>query len=46
MAKLKPARAKTVKPPQMRGGLPCVVMVILLVIFVMVLIYLVMKYAG
>jgi len=39
------ARTKTVQP-QMRAGLPCVVIVIGTVIFVSILLFLVMKYAA
>lgn len=46
MAKFKPAKPKTVKTPPVRGGLPCVILVILAIIFVMAVIVLVMKYAG
>ncbi len=40
------ARPKGKQVPQVRGGLPCVVLVIGLVIFVGVLLFLVMKYAS
>ncbi|MCU1263621.1 MAG: hypothetical protein JWO80_6506 [Bryobacterales bacterium] len=43
MAKFKPKRPKPTATPQMRNGLPCVVLVILIVVAVMVLLYLVMK---
>ena len=46
MAKFKPAKPKTVVKPQMRAGLPCVVIVILIFVLVLVLLFLVMKYAG
>jgi hypothetical protein len=46
MAKLKSARPKKPGPPQMRGGLPCVIFVILAMILVMVFLYLVMSHAG
>jgi hypothetical protein len=46
MAKLKPAKGKSNVVPPVRGGLPCVVLVILMVIAVGVLLFLVMKYAG
>ena len=45
MSKFKPVRPKT-KQPQIRGGLPCVVIVITGVIAIMVLLFMVMKYAG
>jgi len=46
MAKFKPARPKTKQQPQVRGGLPCVVLVILAFVFVLILLFLVMKYAA
>ncbi|MDQ6705411.1 MAG: hypothetical protein M3Z85_05545 [Acidobacteriota bacterium] len=46
MSKFKPARPKTAKTPQVRAGLPCVVLVILTMIFVMGLLFLVMKNAS
>jgi hypothetical protein len=46
MSKFKKAKLKTAAKPQVRGGLPCVVMVILIVILVSVLLFLVMKYAA
>ncbi len=46
MAKFKPVRAKAKQQPQIRGGLPCVVIVITGVLAIMVLLFLVMKYAG
>jgi len=46
MAKLRPAKAKGPATPQVRGGLPCVVMVCLLVILICVLLFMVMKYAS
>jgi hypothetical protein len=47
MSKFKLAKPKSdSKTPQIRGGLPCVILVILIVIFVCVLLFLVMKYAN
>jgi hypothetical protein len=47
MSKFKLAKPKSSTPtPQIRGGLPCVIIVCLLVIFIFVLTYLVMKYAS
>jgi hypothetical protein len=46
MAKLKSARPKKPGTPPMRGGLPCVILVILMVILVMVFLYLVMSHAS
>jgi len=40
------ARPKSKQQPQIRGGLPCVVIVIGGFIFILVLLFLVMKYAG
>jgi hypothetical protein len=45
MGKFKPKKSKVVTP-QMRNGLPCVVLVILIFVMVLVLLFLVMKYAG
>ncbi len=45
MSKFKPVRPKS-KQPQVRGGLPCVVLVILAFVFVLILLFLVMKYAA
>jgi hypothetical protein len=47
MAKLRPAKAKSAKAaPQVRGGLPCVILVCLIVVAICVLLFLVMKYAS
>jgi hypothetical protein len=46
MAKLRSARAKKAAAPPVRGGLPCVIFIILAVILVMVFLYLVMSHAG
>jgi hypothetical protein len=46
MAKLKSARPKKPDAPAVRGGLPCVLFVILAMILVMVFLYLVMSHAG
>jgi hypothetical protein len=46
MAKLRSARPKKAGTPPVRGGLPCVIFVILAVILVMVFLYLVMSHAG
>ena len=46
MAKLKSARPKKAGTPPVRGGLPCVIFVILALILVMVFLYLVMSHAG
>ncbi len=45
MAKFKPVRPKGKQQPQVKGGLPCVVLVIGGVIAIMLLLFLVMKYA-
>ena len=46
MAKLKSARPKKSDAPPVRGGLPCVIFVILAMILIMVFLYLVMSHAG
>lgn len=46
MAKLKSARAKKPATPPVRGGLPCVIIVILGIVLVMVFLYMVMSHAG
>jgi hypothetical protein len=47
MSKFKLAKPKSAAAtPQIRGGLPCVIMVCLLVVFICVLLFLVMKYAS
>ncbi|MDQ2899880.1 MAG: hypothetical protein M3Y07_08785 [Acidobacteriota bacterium] len=46
MSKFKPVRPKAAKTPQIRAGLPCVVLVILAMIFIMALLFLVMKNAS
>jgi hypothetical protein len=46
MSRFKPAKPKTAAAPQIRGGLPCVILVCLLVVFIGVLLFLVMKYAS
>ena len=46
MAKFKPVRPKGKQQPQVRGGLPCVVIVIAGVVAVMILLFLAMKYAA
>ena len=46
MSIFKPAKAKGAAQPQIRGGLPCVILVCLLVVFVCVLLFVVMKYAS
>ena len=46
MAKLKSARPKKAGTPPVRGGLPCVILVILTLILVMVFLYMVMSHAG
>jgi hypothetical protein len=46
MAKLKSARPKKTAAPPVRGGLPCVIFVILAVILMSVFLYWVMKNAS
>ncbi len=46
MAKIKSARPKKAAVPPVRGGLPCVIFVILAVLLVMVFLYLVMSHAS
>jgi hypothetical protein len=46
MAKLKSARPKKPGTPPVRGGLPCVIFIILLVVLVMIFLYLVMRNAS
>ena len=46
MAKLRSARPKKAGAPPVRGGLPCVIFVILAMILVMIFLYLVMSHAG
>ncbi len=46
MAKFKPKKNSKVVAPQMRQGLPCVVLVILIFVLVCVLLFLVMKYES
>ena len=47
MANFKLAKPKTgAKAPQIRGGLPCVILVCLIVVMICVLLFLVMKYAS
>jgi hypothetical protein len=46
MAKLRSARPKKAAAPPVRGGLPCVIFVILAMILVMIFLYLVMSHAG
>jgi hypothetical protein len=47
MAKFKLAKPKSgTAAPQIRGGLPCVIIVCLLVVMICVLIFLSMKYAS
>jgi hypothetical protein len=46
MAKLRSVRPKKAGTPPVRGGLPCVIFVILAVVLVMVFLYWVMRNAG
>jgi hypothetical protein len=48
MAKFKLVKPKssTAANPQVRGGLPCVILVCLIVILICVLLFMVMKYAS
>ena len=46
MAKIKSARPKKTAAPPVRGGLPCVIFVILAIILVMVFLYMVMSHAS
>lgn len=46
MAKIKPPRPKKAATPSVRGGLPCVIFIILAVLLVMVFLYLVMSHAS
>ena len=46
MSKFKLAKPKSDAVPQIRGGLPCVIIVCLLVVFIFILTFVVMKYAS
>jgi hypothetical protein len=46
MAKLKSARPKKAGTPPVRGGLPCVIFIILAIVLMMVFLYLVMSHAS
>ena len=46
MAKIKSARPKKAAAPPVRGGLPCVIFVIVAILLVMVFLYMVMRNAG
>jgi hypothetical protein len=46
MAKLKSARPKKPAAPPVRGGLPCVIIVIAGVILISIFLFVVMKYGG
>jgi hypothetical protein len=47
MSKFKLAKPKSgPKTPQIKGGLPCVILVCLIVVMIGVLLFLVMKYAS
>lgn len=46
MAKIKSARPKKAEAPRVRGGLPCVILIILAILLVMVFLYLVMSHAS
>ena len=46
MAKIKSARPKKTGTPPVRGGLPCVILVIVLMVLVMIFLYLVMSHAS
>jgi hypothetical protein len=46
MAKIKSARPKKEGTPRAPGGLPCVIIVILLLVLGMIFLYLVMSHAG
>jgi hypothetical protein len=46
MAKIKSARPKKAAAPAVRGGLPCVIFIILAFLLVMVFLYVVMTHAS
>ncbi len=46
MSKFKHAKPKGAATPQVKGGLPCVILVILIVVMISILLFLVMKYAA
>jgi di/tricarboxylate transporter len=46
MAKIKSARPKKDATPAVRGGLPCVIFILLAILLVMVFLYLVMSHAS
>lgn len=46
MSKFKLAKPKGTATPQVKGGLPCVILVILIVVLISILLFLVMKYAA
>ena len=46
MAKIKSARPKKPDKPSVRGGLPCVILILLGILLVMVFLYLVMSHAS
>jgi hypothetical protein len=46
MGKFKPARPKSTAPPQMKAGLPCIVLIVLGMLLTALLMYEVMKNAS
>jgi len=46
MAKLKPVRPKKAKKPQVQGGLPCLILILLTMLLVGIVMFLVLKYAN
>lgn len=46
MAKFKPVRPKKAKTPPVQGGLPCLIVIFLIMVVVFVVMYLVLKYAN
>jgi hypothetical protein len=46
MAKFKPVRPKKAKPPQVQGGLPCLIILFSGMVLVGIVMFLVLKYAN
>jgi hypothetical protein len=46
MAKFNPVRPKKAKTPQVQGGVPCLILVFAAMVMVVVVMYLVLKYAS
>ena len=46
MAKFKPVRPKKTKTPPVQGGVPCLILIFLVMVLVSIVMYLVLKYAN